>query len=89
MPIQTLLRLAKSEREEGGAFDPDQIAIMTTAFEQVLLDLKLTDRDDPLVKMIAKLVIELMRNGARDPEQVRKEVVASTGASSPSTRVST
>ena len=62
---------------------------MTTAFEQVLLDLKLTDRDDPLVKMIAKLVIELMRNGARDPEQVRKEVVASTGASSPSTRVST
>ena len=70
-------------------FDPDQIAIMTTAFEQVLLDLKLTDRDDPLVKMIAKLVIELMRNGARDPEQVRKAVVASTGASSPSTRVST
>ena len=85
MPTQTLLRLAQSEQEEGGAFDPDQIAIMATAFEQVLLDLKLTDRDDPVVEMIAKLVIELLRNGARDPEQVRKEVLAShSGALSPS-----
>ena len=80
MPIQTLPRLAESEQEEGGAFDPDQIAIMTTAFEQALLDLKLTDRDDPVVEMIAKLVIWLVHNGARDPEQVRKEVVGSIGA---------
>ena len=54
---------------------------MTTAFEQVLLDLKLADRDDPLVTMIAKLVIERVRNGARDPEQVRTEVVGSIGRS--------
>ena len=77
MPTQTLLRLAQSEQEGGGAFDPDQIAIMATAFEQVLLDLKLTDRDDPVVEMMAKLVIELSRNGARDCEQLRKEVLAS------------
>ena len=54
---------------------------MTTAFEQVLLDLKLTDRDDPVVEMIAKLVIEFVRNGVRDPEQVRKQVVGSIGDS--------
>jgi hypothetical protein len=79
VPTQTLLRLAQSEQEEGGAFDPEAIAVMSAAFEHILLELKLTDRDDPLVTMIAKLVIERVRNGARDPEQVRKEVVGSIG----------
>jgi hypothetical protein len=71
----TFLRLVKEEQQEGGAFDPDEIAVMTTAFEQILLDLRLTNRDDPVVTMVAKLVIELVRNGERDPEQLRKQVV--------------
>jgi hypothetical protein len=79
VPTQTLLRLAQSEQEEGGAFDPEAIAVMSAAFEQILHDFKLTNRDDPLVERIATLVIELMRNGARDPDQVRKEVVGSVG----------
>ena len=32
-------------------------------------------RDDPLVTMLAKLVIELVRNGERDPEKLRKQVL--------------
>jgi len=47
---------------------------MTTAFEQLLLDYKLVSRDDPLVTMLAKLVIELLRDGERDPEKLRKQV---------------
>jgi hypothetical protein len=48
---------------------------MTTAFDQILHDLQLTDRNDPIVRMIAKLVIELVRSGERDPEALRKRVV--------------
>ena len=47
---------------------------MTTAFDQILLDLKLMDRNDPMATIIAKLVIKLVRNGERDLEQLRKKV---------------
>jgi hypothetical protein len=48
---------------------------MTTAFDRLLADLKLIDPNDPVVTMLAKLVIEIVRNGERDPEQVRKQVL--------------
>ena len=76
---QPLLRLATSEQQEGGSFGPDEIALMTTAFDGILRDFKLVDRDDPMVEMIAKLIIELVQNGKRDPEQLRKEVVGRYG----------
>ena len=76
MPTLILQRLVQDEQqEEGGVFGPDEIAVMTTSFEQIIQDLRLTKRDDPVVEMIAKLVIELVRNGERDPEKLRKHVV--------------
>jgi hypothetical protein len=75
VPQTTLLRLVKTEEEEGGVFEPEDIAIMTTAFDVLLADFKLAKRNDPVVTMLAKLVIEIVRNGARDPERVRKWVV--------------
>jgi hypothetical protein len=78
MPTQTLLRVVETEQqeEEGGSFGPDEITVMTAAFEGILSDFRLKDRDDPVVQMIAKLVIELVRNGERDPVKVRKEILA-------------
>ena len=55
-------------------FGPNEIAVMTTAFDQILLDLKLMDRNDPKATIIAKLVIKFVRNGERDLEQLRKQV---------------
>ena len=72
MPQQTLLRLVKEGKQEGDVFDPEDIAVMTKAFDALLADFKLTTRDDPVVTMLAKLVIEIVRNGERDPERVRK-----------------
>jgi len=74
LPQQTLLRLVKEEQQEGGVFDPEAIAVMTKAFDALLADFKLTNRDDPVVTMLAKLVIEIVRNGERDPERVRRWV---------------
>jgi hypothetical protein len=31
------------------------------------------DRNDPVVVMTAKLVIEILRNGERDPEKIRQQ----------------
>lgn len=73
VPLQALAKLLKEE--DGGVFDPEDIAVMATAFDRVLADLKLVDRDDPIVKMLAKLVIELVRNGERDPERIRQQVL--------------
>jgi hypothetical protein len=77
MPLQTLVRLVKEE--EGGVFDPEDIAVMATAFDRLLADLKLIERNDPVVTMVAKLVIELVRNGERDPEKIRYQVLGRYG----------
>jgi hypothetical protein len=53
----------------------DDIAIMTKAFDLLLAECKLTDRTDPVVTMVAKLVIELVRNGERDPEKIRQKII--------------
>jgi hypothetical protein len=74
VPQQALLRLVKTEEEEGGVFEPEDIAVMTTAFDALLADFKLTSRDDPVVTMLANLVIEIVRSGERNPERVRKRV---------------
>jgi hypothetical protein len=60
--------------EDGGVFDPEDIAVMATAFDRLLADFKLVERNDPVVTMLAKLVIELVRNGERDPEKIRRRV---------------
>jgi hypothetical protein len=74
VPLQKLIGLVKAE--DGGVFDPEDIAVMATAFDRVLADLNLVDRNDPIVRMLAKLVIELVRNGERDPEKIRRQVVS-------------
>jgi hypothetical protein len=66
---------SKKNRKKGAYSGPEDIAVMTTAFDQILLELKLTDRRDPIITMIAKLVIEIVRNGERNPERVRKQVL--------------
>ena len=52
MSLQTLVRLIKEE--DGGVFDPEDIAVMATAFDRLLADFKLVDRDDPAVTMLAR-----------------------------------
>ena len=59
MPLQTLVRLVREE--DGGVFGPEDIAVMATAFDRLLADLKLVDRNDPVVTMLAKAKARLER----------------------------
>jgi len=52
--------------DEPGVFQPEQVAMMGDVFEEVLKTLCLVDRQDPLVDMIARKIIELARTGVRD-----------------------
>jgi hypothetical protein len=48
-------------------FGPDEIAVMTSAFENSLRALDLVDRTDPAAEMVAKKIIELAKQGEHDP----------------------
>ena len=43
---------------------------MGEAFENVLNELRLEDRTDPLCEMIAKTIIDLGKQGVRNPTQI-------------------
>jgi len=82
VPLQTLVRLVKEQ--DGGVFGPEDIVVMATAFDRLLADYKLVDRNDPIVTMLAKLVIEMVRTGERDPERIRQEVLGRRSQTRPS-----
>jgi hypothetical protein len=42
-----------------------------TAFEDALRELKLTNREDPIVERVAKIIIECAERGMRDPADIR------------------
>jgi hypothetical protein len=64
----------ESEKE---AFGPDTISLLTIAFEEALRHLGLVNRNDPLATMVAKRIIELARQGERDPVQLRDQAIQS------------
>ena len=67
VPIRPLLK--------NHAFGPDEIRVLTTAFEDTLRTLRLTNRADPVAEIIAKKIIELAQQGERDPVQLREHAI--------------
>jgi hypothetical protein len=49
---------------------PEDIARMSAALEAALGKLGLVDRSDPAAMAVAKLIIELAKQGERDPERL-------------------
>jgi hypothetical protein len=74
MPIRRLLRDSKLE--------PDEIEILTRAFNHALRSLSLVDRDDPLAEMLARKVIEIGAAHVRDPTEISKIAIKELGLSS-------
>jgi hypothetical protein len=57
------------------AFEPETVEAMCQAYENLLADLKLTDRDDPLTHVVAKRILEVARTGVWDSAAIRKRVL--------------
>jgi|tagenome__1003787_1003787.scaffolds.fasta_scaffold19788760_3 hypothetical protein len=64
MPIYRLLQNAD--------FEPEHIAVMTAAFEDVCRDLRLAEREDPIRDIVAKAIIECAQSGERDIIRLRE-----------------
>jgi hypothetical protein len=63
VPIRAIL-------ENDHAFGPEDVANLTAAFEAALIRLGLADRGDPLTSAVAKAIIQLAKDGERDPERL-------------------
>jgi hypothetical protein len=59
MPIQRLLK--------DTTLPPDQIEVLTRAFDLAMKSLGLVDRNDPLTDMVAAKIIAIGKRGLRDP----------------------
>jgi hypothetical protein len=70
MPIRLLL-------EHDHSFDPDEDALLVTAFQNTLSALGLVNREDPATLLVAKRMVQLAKDGERDPARLRDEVIKS------------
>jgi hypothetical protein len=69
--------ISRCVRETGGAFGPEVIAIMSSAYQAVLSDLGLSDREDTITLLVARRIIDLTSEGERDPNRLRAATLAS------------
>jgi hypothetical protein len=50
-----------------GSFGPDEIEAMSDAYEGALIDLHLTNRDDPITELIAKSIVNVTAEASAIP----------------------
>jgi hypothetical protein len=62
-----------------GSFGPDEIKVMTEAYEGALIDLRIVNRDDPVTELIAKSIVNVTATGERDPRVVKERAVNALG----------
>jgi hypothetical protein len=65
---------------ESEAFEPEDVALMSNVFEDLLQTLGLVDqREDPVATLVAQKVIELAQVGVRDPIRLRQLTLEAFG----------
>jgi hypothetical protein len=67
--------ITRMAREGGRAFDPEVVAIMSSAFSAVFADLGLSDRKDAVALRAARHIIELVSAGERDPARLKAATI--------------
>jgi hypothetical protein len=46
-----------------GSFGPDEIEVMTTAYEAALIEVPVANRNDPITELIAKSIVNVTAAG--------------------------
>jgi hypothetical protein len=60
---------------DSGVFGPEELKDIATAFETALKELGLTDPKDPVMIMLAKLTIELAKQGQFTAASLRAHIL--------------
>jgi hypothetical protein len=58
------------------AFDAQALRAMGEAYDSLLIDLGISDRNDPLTQIIAKDILQVTGFGIRDAEGIREKVLS-------------
>ena len=58
-----------------GSFGPDEIEVMKSAYEAALIDVGVTDQDDPITDLIARSIVTVTSTGERDPHRVMERAL--------------
>ena len=61
-----------------GSFGPEEIKVMTEAYEEALIDLGI-DRNDPLTELIAKAIVNVAATGERNAPIVKERALNALG----------
>ncbi len=69
------MRTSRQRSPGGDAFDPADVAKLTIAYDLVLHQLDLADRQDAITLMIAERIIGLAMQGERDPERLMARTI--------------
>ena len=67
-----------------GSFGPDEIRVMSEAYETALVVLQLSNDDDRLTELIAKSIINVSATGERDSAQMAERAINALGSRRPS-----
>jgi len=62
-----------------GSFGPDEIKAMTEAYESALIDLGISNRQDPITDMIAKSIVNITATGERDALAIKERALNALG----------
>jgi hypothetical protein len=54
---------------------PDEIVVMKAAYEAALIEVGVTDRDDPITELIAKSIVNLTATGERNPKEIMERAL--------------
>jgi len=63
------------------AFGPEEIGIITSAYEDALVILKIADRSDPITETLAKKIIDVAQTGERNCARIRALALKNLGVS--------
>jgi len=63
-------------------FEPKDIAQLAVGLESALTDLGIKDRNDPTTALVAKLIIQLAKDGDRNPTSLAKRAIGIVRGSS-------
>ena len=69
------MRTSRQRSPGGDAFDPADVAKLAVAYDLVLHQLDLADRQDAITLMIAERVIGLATQGEHDPERLMARTI--------------
>jgi hypothetical protein len=67
--------MAIDQLPKGITFGPEEVAIISTAFEGVCRTLGLTERNDPVVEMVATAILRAADFGTGSADQIQQRAL--------------